>query len=120
MESEGLFYGQLPILETVKHLGECTQREIAKTLEVTPPSVATSVKRLVKKGYLVKKTDENDQRNTIITITESGLQKTIACREKFDRLDQHIFSVLSEDECYTLVELINKLNESIVKEDNND
>ena len=101
MESEGLFYGQLPILETVKKLGSCTQKEISKELGVTPPSVTTSVKRLVKKGYLEKKADENDLRNTRISITEKGLQKTIACREKFDEFDKKTFSALSDEECET-------------------
>lgn len=120
MESEGLFYGQLPILETVKNLGCCTQKEISKALGVTPPSVTTSVKRLVKKGYLVKKMDENDLRNTLITITESGLQKTIACREKFDAFDKEFFSSLTEEECITFKKIVDKLNRSIEKEEKND
>lgn len=117
MESEGLFYGQLPILEVVKKLGSCTQKEISKELGVTPPSVTTSVKRLVKKGYLEKKSDEQDLRNTRISITESGLQKTIACRKKFDELDQETFSKLSNEECELFKSIINKLINSIERED---
>lgn len=75
MESEGLFYGQLPILEVVKKLGSCTQKEISKELGVTPPSVTTSVKRLVKKGYLEKKTDENDLRNTQLQLLKVDYKK---------------------------------------------
>lgn len=120
MESEGLFYGQLPILETVKKLGSCTQKEISIKLGVTPPSVTTSVKRLVKKGYLEKKIDENDLRNTRISITESGLQKTIACRKKFDELDAQAFSILSEEECEIFKNLVNKLIYSLEKEDKHD
>lgn len=120
MESEGLFYGQLPILETVKKLGNCTQKEISKELGVTPPSVTTSVKRLVKKGYLEKKADEHDLRNTRITITESGLEKTIACRKKFDELDEQSFSVLTEEECESLTILMKKLIQSIEKEEKHD
>lgn len=120
MESEGLFYGQLPILETVRTKGCCTQREIANALNVTPPSVATSVKRLVKKGYLAKKTDEKDQRITLITITDSGNLKTQACREKFDKMDKRIFKALSDQECEALTHILDKLNESMRKENEDD
>lgn len=120
MESEGLFYGQLPILEVVKKLGSCTQKEISKELCVTPPSVTTSVKRLVKKGYLEKKIDEHDLRNTRITITESGLQKTIACRKKFDELDNQAFSALTDEECELFKTFIDRLIHSIEKEDQHD
>lgn len=113
MESEGLFYGQLPILETVKNLGCCTQKEIVNALQVTPPSVATSVKRLVKKGYLAKKTDEKDQRNTLISITDSGRLKAHACRQKFDEMDERVFSVLSDEEREFMADILDKLNVSI-------
>lgn len=120
MESEGLFYGQLPILEAVKSMGCCTQKEIVNALQVTPPSVATSVKRLVKKGYLAKKTDEKDQRNTLITITDSGNLKAKACRRKFDEMDQRVFEALSDEECETIIHILDKLNASIRKENADD
>ena len=120
MESEGLFYGQLPILEVVRRLGSCTQKEISKELGVTPPSVTTSVKRLVKKGYLEKKADEHDLRNTRISITESGLEKSTACRRKFDEFDMQVFSELSEEECELFKSLVDKLIRSIEKEEKHD
>ena len=109
MESEGLFYGQLPILEVVNSLGCCTQKEIANTLKVTPPTVATSVKRLMKKGYLMKTIDENDQRNTLISITNEGKLKTCACREKFDELDSKIFEEFNDCDRELLSSLLSKL-----------
>ena len=120
MESEGLFYGQLPILEAVKEKGCCTQKELVQILGVTAPSIATSIKRLVKKGYLSKKIDEKDQRNTLITITPAGNLKTQACRKKFDELDERVFEVLNAEEKETLVLLIAKLNDSIKKENVHD
>ena len=120
MESEGLYFGQLPILEVVHSLGCCTQKEIATALRVTPPTVATSVKRLMKKGYLIKTVDENDQRNNLITITNEGKEKTCACRKKFDELDSKIFESFKDDEKQILSNLLLKLISSIKKEENYD
>ena len=118
MESEGLYFGQLPILEVVNSLGCCTQKEIATALKVTPPTVATSVKRLMKKGYLTKAIDENDQRNNLISITNEGKEKTCACRKKFDELDSKIFESFNEEEKQELSSLLLKLIDSYKKEEN--
>ena len=52
MESEGLFYGQLPILEVVNHLGCCTQKEIANSLGISRSYVSRIEKRALTKLYL--------------------------------------------------------------------
>ena len=120
MESEGLFYGQLPILEIVNQLGCCTQKEIATALKVTPPTVTTSVKRLMKNGYLTKTVDEKDLRNTLISITEEGKKKACACRIKFDELDNIIFQSFNEEEKEELSKLLLKLTKSFEKEETYD
>lgn len=116
MENEGLFYGQLPILECVLKKGCCTQREIVEDLEISAPSVATSVKRLVKKGYLEKSISEKDQRVTLISVTELGKEKTQICRNKFNALDQKVFSVLSEDEREMLQDMMQRLIHQLKEE----
>ncbi len=116
MESEGLYYGQLPILEYVKKNGRCTQKEIADYLQVSPPSIATSVKRLVKRGYLSKTIDENDQRATLIELTEAGAALSETCRIQFDALDERIFAQVSEVERQQLYDLLCFLIENVKKE----
>ncbi len=116
MESEGLYYGQLPILEIVSEKGKCTQKEIVEELKVSAPSVAVSVKRLVKHGYLIKSNDEKDQRATLVSISEKGQSVTNACRKKFNELDDRLFADFSEADKEQLSALIGKLNQQLEKE----
>lgn len=118
MENEGLFYGQLPILECVKQHKSCTQKQISEYLEISAPCVATSVKRLEKKGYLEKVSCQEDQRVTWISLTEKGLEKTNKCRSQFDELDSKVFSVLSDEEKHQLAYMMEKLIQHLEVEDN--
>lgn len=120
MESEGLYFGQLPILEIVSEKGKCTQKEIVDALKVSAPSVAVSVKRLVKHGYLIKSNDEKDQRATLVSISEKGQMVAKACRQKFDELDARLFADFSEHDKECFHALIEKLNQQFEKEGQHD
>ena len=46
-------FGQMPLLEFVMEHESCTQKEIADHLQISPPAVAGSVKRLERDGMVV-------------------------------------------------------------------
>ena len=68
----GLYMGQLPILEYVLQHDGCTQVQVAQMMHVSPPSIATSVKRMQRSGLLKKTMDEADQRRNHLSVTEKG------------------------------------------------
>ncbi len=113
MESEGIFWGQLPILEEIRKRGCCTQKELVTTLQVSPPSIATSIKRLVKNGYLQKEISQRDQRCTRISITPKGDEMCIRCREKFDEMDAKVFLGISEHDKQFLYNILLTLKQNI-------
>ncbi|WP_010250926.1 MarR family winged helix-turn-helix transcriptional regulator [Acetivibrio cellulolyticus] len=98
----GLYLGQLPILEYVERHDECTQREVADYMQVSPPSIATSVKRMQKAGLLVKAADKSDLRYNRLTVTEKGREISRECRKDFDKIDAQLFSGFNEQECEQL------------------
>lgn len=120
MESEGLYFGQLPILEIVSEKGRCTQKEIVEALKVSAPSVAVSVKRLVKHGFLIKNNDEKDQRATLVSISDKGQEVAKACRQKFNELDARMFADFTESDMKHFHMLIEKLNQQLEKEGQHD
>lgn len=98
----GLYFGQLPILEYVESHNQCTQREVADFMQVSPPSIATSVKRMQKNGLLEKTMDKSDLRYNRITITEKGREISHKCRKDFDKVNAKLFSGFNEQECEQL------------------
>ncbi|MBE6829843.1 MAG: MarR family transcriptional regulator [Ruminococcaceae bacterium] len=98
LSATDIYFGQFPILEYVEKHDKCTQRELADMLQVSAPSIATSIKRMQKTGLLEKESDENDLRCTRISITEKGRDQMNQCRRAFDAVDLQMFEGFSEDE----------------------
>jgi len=93
-----LYFGQLPILEYVIEHDQCTQKEIADKLIVSPAAIAISTKRMQKVGLLEKKVDENNLRCNRLSVTEKGHELSRQYRLKFDELDKKMFSGFEEKE----------------------
>ena len=104
-----LYHGQLPILEAVKRNNGCTQTELAEALHISAPSVANSIKRLEKNGLIIKGTDENDNRRSIISITEKGDTVASLCRMKFNEIDEKCFGSLTKEEQEQLYKIMEKI-----------
>lgn len=94
----GLYFGQPPILEYVRDHDQCTQCEVADFMQVSPPSIATSIKRMQKAGLLEKTMDKSDQRYNRISITEKGREIVAKFRADFNKIDARLFDGFSEQE----------------------
>ena len=113
----GLFMGQMPILEYIREHDRCTQADLAEWLQVSPPSIATSVKRMQRAGLLTKCRNESDCRANQISLTEKGLETVRKCRASFDRLDERIFRGFSEEECGMLSSYLDRLTENLITDE---
>ena len=105
----GMYLGQLPILEYLCAHDQCTQKELADTLQVSAPSIATSVKRMQKTGLLKKVADETDLRCNRISITKKGKELAENSRVAFDAVDARMFQGFSPQECNQLYGYISRL-----------
>ncbi len=97
-----LYPGQLHLLEYVKAKEGCTQAEVAKSLMITPASVALSTKRMVKAGLLEKRMDADNLRYKRLYITEKGKQFSLRCREVFNKMDTVMLQGFTQDEINNL------------------
>lgn len=78
---EDLSDGKLSLSEMhgIECIGNARRRgrtvtEISQELDITLPSVTSMVKRLEKKGYVMKQKAESDGRSVIIKLTDAGYQ----------------------------------------------
>lgn len=112
-----IYFGQLPILEYVEQHDGCTQRELAEQLQVSAPSIATSVKRMQKTGLLEKTPDQNDLRCTRITITAKGRKLAEKSRMSFDEIETRMFVGFTEEECEQLGGYLNRMIGNILTDE---
>lgn len=94
----GLYSGQPQLLEYVARSPGCTQAELVEFLQVTPPCIATSVKRLQKAGLITKEEDAIDMRRSNLYLTPLGEKKSQKCQSEFDRIDSQIFQDFTSEE----------------------
>ena len=83
---------------------------IAQAMEITLPTVTVAVKRLEKKGYVVKNKDENDGRVTRVALTARGRKMDAAHRYFHENMVRSITREMSEAEVEELVRILSKLN----------
>lgn len=70
----GLHPGQVHLLKFLLENDGTEQREISRKLQVKPPTVTVSIKRLQAAGLLTKKADPRDQRLYRVYLTDKGRQ----------------------------------------------
>lgn len=105
----GLYYGQPMILEYIKENDLCTQKELADSLHISPASVATSIKRLEKSGFVKRSTDKEDVRKNRLSLTQDGLKTLTDFRSICDETDKEMFNGFSDEECELLCNYLQRL-----------
>lgn len=113
----GLHFGQPPILEYVENHEGCTQREISDFLGISPPSVATSVKRLQRAGFLQKQSDETDLRRTRLHLTDLGKQAAAQCASILDNMEQKLFHSFSGRELEQFSSYLDRMIDNLAEGD---
>ncbi|MBP2413956.1 DNA-binding MarR family transcriptional regulator [Arthrobacter stackebrandtii] len=81
---------------------------------LTQPSISRMVDRLEARGWIQRKTAENDRRGVLIGLTEEGaaLQKQVG-RAHVQNILELMEAALTDDEMRTLQELTGKLSASV-------
>ena len=105
----GLYYGQPMILEYIKEHNLCTQKELADSLHISPASVATSIKRLEKSGFVKRSTDKDDVRKNRLSLSDDGLKALTDFRCICDETDEKMFTGFSKEECELLCDFLQRL-----------
>lgn len=116
----GIYYGQPPILHYIETHDRCSQCEVAAHMQVSPSSIATSVKRMQKAGLIQKVADSEDLRYNRLTLTEQGRAFSRRCRDSFDMLDEKIFSSFTEEEINQMKGYVERIIANLEDEETKD
>lgn len=108
-----LYRGQPEILEYLNEHGDCSQKELADSLGVTPASIATSIKRMSKAGFIERTADEKDRRVNRLSLTEKGSEVRLAGKAECDRIDKAMFSGFTDEEITAFSDMLTKIAENL-------
>ncbi|MBU0499425.1 MAG: MarR family transcriptional regulator [Gammaproteobacteria bacterium] len=74
----GLTGPQLLVLKTISEKGPITSGALSRSISLSQATVTTILDRLERKGYLIRRRDDEDKRKNWISLTEVG-QRVLTC-----------------------------------------
>lgn len=94
----GLYTGQDIILGELLQKGTCTQNDLVREINVDHSTIAKSVSRLEKAGYIEKRQSELDKRATEISLTFEGKKIAENVEQIWKNVEKLTIKNLSETE----------------------
>ena len=109
----GLMLSDRSVLMVLGQFAPLNSRQLSSIMDINPGTISVYVQRLVKKGLVQKDQDQDDRRNWLLQLTETGqaiYQETITGAVSYT---QDFLSALSESEQRTLHQLLLKASHSL-------
>ena len=100
---------QMRMLEFIELHDGCTQAEVADEMQVSPASVAQSIKRMEASGFLKRGACPDNLRANSLHITDAGVDAAKNCRLVFDELEKVMLKGFTDDEKSEFSALLLKL-----------
>jgi DNA-binding MarR family transcriptional regulator len=86
---------------------------IARNFSITPASVTSQIDNLVKEGWLERIYNKDDKRVIEVTLTETGKRELPKEIKNLEVNNKKLFESLEINEQKTLLELLEKINQSV-------
>ena len=113
LEDIEITYGELTYIYNIKFFPSISQRELAEILYVSEANVAKMVKKLVKKGIVEKRKDDNNKSRNVLRLTDKGEELFVKINVITCGWEREITKNLSNDEFFNFKEqLYNMIKES--------
>ena len=106
---QGIYKSQLNMLSHICHHEGISQRELAAQLEISPPSIAVTAKRLEKLGYISRQMDEKDNRMNILHTTEEGRAVLSRTWSEYAGIDVRMFEGFTTEELLNIADYYERM-----------
>lgn len=113
--SYGLSFSQFMVLEALYSKGNLSIGEVREAILSSVGTISLVVSNLKKMGYVKRKTDENDKRVSILSLTNEGRDVIERVIPENEAMIYDYMKYLSGGEIETLLSLPKKLGENIDK-----
>lgn len=107
---------QAGILFSLHQSSAMSQKELAESLNMTPPSITSAIQKMEKGGYIRRKADEKDQRVLRLSLTEKGESCIQSVKQVAEQMRKLIFYEMSEEEIQQFRKFLLRINENLERE----
>ncbi|KZX12104.1 MarR family winged helix-turn-helix transcriptional regulator [Methanobrevibacter filiformis] len=112
-EDYGVPRSQALLLKILLEKEGLTNKDIVELLDIRPSSAGELIEKLVKSGYVTKKTNPDDKRIANIYLTDNGRKKAEEIAESQTNLIDKIFENINDTEKEQLSIILEKLSKSL-------
>lgn len=105
----GVYRSQHRILMFLFEHADASQKDVAEFFEVSTATIAVTLKKLEKAGYIQRLVDPEDNRCNKIQLTKKGEEIVTQSREIFWRVEEEMFCGFNEDEKARLLEYFRRI-----------
>ncbi len=102
LSGTGIHRAQHRLLMTLSENEFESQSELARTLDISTATVAVSLKKLERDGYIQKLVKEQDSRANFVKLTLKGEEVVKESRKRIGDLEKQMMQGFSEEELITL------------------
>ena len=96
-KAHGVNYNTLAVLYTAYINGGCTQKQVTIEWYVPKQTVNTICKELIAEGLLTKTQGERDRRETIIRLSDRGVERAEPIVKRLLQIESNIVKGMGED-----------------------
>lgn len=115
LERIGLYRGQPPVLRALWQQEGLTHTELAECLHVTPATITRMLQRMEKAGFIVRRSDSEDQRISRVYLTEAGRSVQAELAQVSRTMEAETFAGLTPEERSVLREYLLRLRENLLR-----
>lgn len=113
LNSTGVYRSQHRILMSISDHPNISQKDLARINDVTTATVAVTLSKLEKGGYICRAVDEADKRYNQIVLTELGEKVVKDSRRIFREVESTMFKGFSETDFQTMEMLFDRILENL-------
>ena len=104
---------QASILFTLHRRSSMSQKELASSLNMTPPSITSAIQKMEREGYITRKPDEADQRIMRLALTEKGESCIQNVKQVAEEMSSLIFRGMCPEEIMLFRRLLMQINDNL-------
>lgn len=106
---------QLSILVRLHIGGPARLKDIARREMVTTPNLCAAFRKLERDGFVLRKIDEQDRRNTWYSVTKTGEQVAAQAMDAMRNAIDRLFSKLSREDESALTNAMKTINNILTR-----
>ena len=95
------------------HCESMSQKDLAKQLNITAPSITSSIRKMEQFGYIARQTDPADQRVMRLALTEKGRSCIQSIKDVTDKMEEILLKGMSVEEKILFRRLLVHVNNNI-------